>query len=125
MKFAGTLRRLFGVAMAMLIAVANLPSLQAQPTHVGSAVPSAISLPALADQFLAFDGGVYLAEESDSESAQRTPFERQGGDVPPLASSLSNHGALLAAVHPLPPEQTARADDGLFRSPHKTGPPRI
>ena len=114
-----------GLAMAMLIAIASMPSVQAHPAYVDSRGLSAISLPALGDKLDGFDGAVYLAEESELASAQKTPSHRLGGDLPLLTLSASFDGMSFAAFRSLQPEHPARASDGPFRSPHKTGPPHI
>jgi hypothetical protein len=111
--------------MAMLIAFASMPSVQAHAAYVDGHGASLVNLPALADHFDDSNGAVYLAEESEVEAAQKSSSQRFGGDQPPVVVSLFQASVIFAALFPLSSEQSARVDCGTFRSPHKTGPPHI
>jgi hypothetical protein len=121
------LRKLLGVTLAMLIFATSVQPVQA---HVNSTEDCGegrgawlVNAPSTTNSHGPLDSALYISEENEGQASRKGPSF--GADEPALMLVELPSAVLLPIVRYIPPYRAPPADNGVFLSPLKTGPPSL
>lgn len=119
------LRKLLGLALAMLIVATSVQPVQARVSYVDGHGASIASVPSAMDPLGSFDAALYISEENEGPAGRKGPSHRLGAGEPALIVVELPVAVLIPVIRFAPPHRAPPADDGIFLSPLKTGPPSL
>jgi hypothetical protein len=118
------LRKLLGLALAILIVATSVQPVQARLGYVEGNGSWIASLPTALDPLGSFDAALYISEE-ENQAGRKGPSHRLGADEPALIVVELPAVVLIPIIRFAPPHRAPPADVGIFLSPLKTGPPSL
>jgi hypothetical protein len=125
MALLSSVRKLVGFALAMLIIATSLQPVQAQFRSGEFRGHWVTSNSTAADSHGILDTALYISEENEGPAGRKGSSQRLGTGDPvaiDIAIPLANPFSLARYV---PSYRAIDADNGLFLSPLKTGPPSL
>lgn len=119
------MRKLVAFALAMLVVATSVQPVHAQFRHGELHGHWLTSNSSAGDSQGILESALYISEESESQTGRKGPSQRVAtGD--PVATSVTIPSANLFSIDRYVPSYRAvHADDGLYLSPLKTGPPSL
>lgn len=121
------LRKLLGLALAMLIVATSVQPVQARLSYVDGSGAWIASLPTAIDPLGSLDAALYISEENENQAGRKGPSHRLGADEPALIV-VELPSVVLIPVPVLlyvPQYRAPPADTAAFSPPLKTGPPSL
>ncbi len=121
------LRKLIGVALAMLIFATSIQPVQASlnaPEDCGEGRGTwLVNAPSTTNSHGSLDAVLYLSEENEAQAYRKGPSFNEDELALMLVEIPS--AVLLPIVRYVSPHRAPPADDGVFLSTLKTGPPSL
>jgi hypothetical protein len=118
------MRKLVGLALAMLIIATSVQPVQAQVRY-GEFRSDWLTANSPADFCGVLDGAVYISEESGGPSGRKGRSQRLGTDDPVMAAATIQPTILFFTDRYDASHGTIDTYSGLFLSLRKTGPPSL
>lgn len=119
------MRKLVGLALAMLIIATSVQPVQAQFRHGGVHGHWLTSNSSAGDTQGILEAALYISEESESQTGRKGPSQRIATGEPVAIDVAIPFADLFLIDCHVPSYRAAHADSGLYLSPLKTGPPSL
>jgi hypothetical protein len=124
MALFSQMRKLLGLALAIVIVATSIQPVQAH-LRSGEEPGSWFSnAPWSANSLGALDAALYISEETESQTGRKGPSSQRLGTGDPFVVVAETPAAVLIPVpRYVLPRRAPPNDGGIFLSPLKTGPP--
>lgn len=125
MTLFSSMRKLVGLALAMLVIATSVQPVQAQFRHGEFHGHWLTSNSSAADSHGILEAALYISEENESQTGRKGPSQRLATGDPVATEVTIPSLGLFFIDRNVPSYRAVHADDGQYLSPLKTGPPSL